>query len=48
MIGVPGSERSSELMSSILRRLLPSSGASRRRMPRLIRARGSMAYTRTM
>ena len=41
MIGVPGSEKSSELISSILRRLLPSSGARRRRMPRLMRARGS-------
>jgi len=43
MIGVPGIDISSELSSSILRRSFCISGASRRRMPRLIRARRSSA-----
>ena len=42
MTGVPGSENSSAFISSIRRRSLPSSGARRRRIPRLIRACGSL------
>ena len=42
--GVPGSENSRRSSARCVRRSLPSSGASRRRMPRLMRACGSAAY----
>ncbi len=41
MIGVPGIDISSPVISSIRRRSFSISGASRRRMPMLMRARGS-------
>jgi hypothetical protein len=43
MIGVPGIDINRLLSSSILRRSPSSSGASLRRMPRLMRARDSAA-----
>jgi hypothetical protein len=43
MIGVPGNDISSEFMSSIFRRSLSIKDAKRRLMPRLMRARGSVA-----
>src|ERR1017187_6785162 len=46
--GVPGSEKSRALSSSMLLRSLLSSGARRRRMPRLSRALCTWAYIRYM
>jgi len=45
---IAGMEKRRMFISSIFRRLLPRSGASRRLMPRLIFARGSSANTRYM
>jgi hypothetical protein len=47
-MGVPGMDMSSAFMSSIWRRPLSKSGASRRRMPTLMRMRGSSANSRYM
>ena len=44
MTGVPGMEKSRLCSSSMRRRLFSSSGASRRRIPTLIRICGSAAY----
>jgi len=44
MIGEPGIDSSRLFMSLMRSKSLSSSGASRRRIPRLRRARGSAAY----